>query len=298
MMNTSWASTAAPPETDPRALIAWATALLTFALAAAVAATIQVRRGRSPFLAQPRPLAFGLVDLLAVLVLSYLVGGMAMALLAPALGIAPHGDDPPPSATVILCRALLSQALTLAPPALFFVMRTRSFRALEPHASAHLESRPRLAARGAVCGLLMFVGVTIVSGLTVEIGKDFGSLPPESGHTMLDAMGRSGHVIVIAGLMVSALVVAPVLEETFYRGIIQTACASITGLRRVDAVVLTSLLFAAAHASAVPWQMLPGLFVVSVAFGWLYERTGSLLAPICAHAAFNAVNLGFYLAVV
>ena len=33
------------------------------------------------------------------------------------------------------------------------------------------------------------------------------------------------------------------------------------------------------------------LFVLALALTWLYEQTGSLLAPIAVHGLFNAANL-------
>ncbi len=41
----------------------------------------------------------------------------------------------------------------------------------------------------------------------------------------------------------------------------------------------------------VPWQALPTLFVLSLALGYVYERTGWLWAPILVHALFNATNI-------
>jgi membrane protease YdiL (CAAX protease family) len=34
------------------------------------------------------------------------------------------------------------------------------------------------------------------------------------------------------------------------------------------------------------------LFVFALALTWLYQKTGGLLAPMLAHALFNATNLG------
>ena len=44
-----------------------------------------------------------------------------------------------------------------------------------------------------------------------------------------------------------------------------------------------------------PWQLSGGqrqrvLFALALALTWLYERTDNLLAPITAHALFNAAN--------
>jgi membrane protease YdiL (CAAX protease family) len=49
-----------------------------------------------------------------------------------------------------------------------------------------------------------------------------------------------------------------------------------------------SLLFALIHLNLA--ALFP-LFVLALAFTWLYEHTDNLLAPIVAHALFNAANL-------
>ena len=108
---------------------------------------------------------------------------------------------------------------------------------------------------------------------------------------LLDILRRTGLRHVAAAIVLSAILFAPVLEETIYRGIVQSSFASITGQWRVAAVVMTSLLFTAFHATVIPWQMLAGIFLLSLILGWLYERSGNLLAPILAHAVFNALNL-------
>gem|GEM_PF-4763486 len=47
---------------------------------------------------------------------------------------------------------------------------------------------------------------------------------------------------------------------------------------------------AASVAFLILLRMLP-LFVFALALTWLYEKTDNLLAPITAHALFNAGNL-------
>lgn len=59
-------------------------------------------------------------------------------------------------------------------------------------------------------------------------------------------------------------------------------------LAQVVPNVLTSLLFAGIH-----WQQWPAplaLLLLSLALGWIYQRTGSLIAPITMHASFNAIS--------
>jgi membrane protease YdiL (CAAX protease family) len=54
------------------------------------------------------------------------------------------------------------------------------------------------------------------------------------------------------------------------------------------AIVLTSLFFASLHAAQ--WPAPIPLFLLSLALGIVYQRTGSLLAPICMHALFNGFS--------
>ncbi len=56
----------------------------------------------------------------------------------------------------------------------------------------------------------------------------------------------------------------------------------------VLAILMTSLIFAGLH-----WEQWPApipLFVFSVIIGYIYQRTGSLIAAICMHAMFNALS--------
>lgn len=87
-------------------------------------------------------------------------------------------------------------------------------------------------------------------------------------------------------LGVTAILLAPVAEEIFFRGILYAAIKQ-AGYPRA-ALWGTALFFAGVHANAVAFVPLTVLAVVLTA---LYERTNNLLAPIIAHAMFNALNL-------
>jgi membrane protease YdiL (CAAX protease family) len=81
------------------------------------------------------------------------------------------------------------------------------------------------------------------------------------------------------------ILLAPVGEELLFRGIIYPWIKQL-GFRHL-ALWLTSILFAAVHANLVIF--LP-LFVLAIILTLLYEHTNNLLAPITAHALFNAMN--------
>jgi membrane protease YdiL (CAAX protease family) len=94
-----------------------------------------------------------------------------------------------------------------------------------------------------------------------------------------------------AGLALIAVVVAPAVEETVFRGVLLPATARLGSPWR--SVVLTSLLFAAIHLHA--GAFLP-LFGFSLACSLGFMATGRLLTPIIMHALFNAVSIAGHLA--
>ncbi|HWW00233.1 MAG TPA: type II CAAX endopeptidase family protein [Candidatus Acidoferrum sp.] len=88
-----------------------------------------------------------------------------------------------------------------------------------------------------------------------------------------------------ASLGIVAIGLAPVVEETFFRGILYPALKQ-TGFPRL-ALWVSALLFALIHFNVV--SFVP-LLLLAIMLTLLYEYTGNLLAPIVAHALFNTVN--------
>lgn len=87
-----------------------------------------------------------------------------------------------------------------------------------------------------------------------------------------------------------AIVGAPVIEETLFRGIAFPAMLRHTTLTR--AMVYVSLIFAAIHLT--PTAVIP-LFVFAMALSLAYLCTGSILVPIVMHFLFNSVSIGMLL---
>lgn len=89
------------------------------------------------------------------------------------------------------------------------------------------------------------------------------------------------------GLLIAiAVTVAPIWEETLFRGILMPLFSRRLG--RAPAILLSSALFALMHVH-VP-SLLP-LFVIACAFSLAYIYTGSMAVPILMHALFNAIQL-------
>lgn len=88
-------------------------------------------------------------------------------------------------------------------------------------------------------------------------------------------------------LVVAVVVVgAPLMEELFYRGLLQRSLAS-----RYDeglVVVGVAAVFALVHFRPIE---IPGLFVIGLVFGFVALRTGRLGMAIMIHAGFNATGI-------
>ena len=90
----------------------------------------------------------------------------------------------------------------------------------------------------------------------------------------------------LAYLVVFAVVITPVAEEFVFRGMLYPFIKQL--VRPGLAALGVSLFFAAIHVNAPAFVP---LLVFGLALTWLYEKTDCLLAPIVAHAAFNAANI-------
>ncbi len=93
---------------------------------------------------------------------------------------------------------------------------------------------------------------------------------------------------IIAALWIGAMLVAPIAEELFFRGVLQTFLLSMLG-SRWPAILLAAAAFGAMHL-AQP-SAIPALIVLGIVIGFAYERTGSLVVPIAIHTAFNLKSL-------
>lgn len=150
-------------------------------------------------------------------------------------------------------------------------------------------------------------------------------------HQLLLLLDQTRDLITRLLMVVAAVVVAPIFEELLFRAHFQTILSHLFARRRITygpstpppfdlpyppppgvmhpltyenrppsrweshpgaparwaAVLITSLLFAAVHE----WWTAPAIFLLSLCFGYVYERTGNLYVPILMHIAFNGVSI-------
>jgi hypothetical protein len=112
--------------------------------------------------------------------------------------------------------------------------------------------------------------------------------PPPADHTNLfQEIFKAGGATLIV-LLAIAVVLAPLLEEVLFRGLLFPALRR--RLRFWPAALLTTAMFTGLHftQTGTYWPAIEGIFICGLALAWLRERTGSLWPPIAFHMGFNS----------
>jgi hypothetical protein len=91
--------------------------------------------------------------------------------------------------------------------------------------------------------------------------------------------------------IVTVCIIAPLLEEMLFRGIILRSF--LHRYPRRHAILASAVLFGLAHLNI--HQFAVGVIVGCIS-GWLYERTRSLWPCILLHAAYNSLAMAIYFA--
>jgi membrane protease YdiL (CAAX protease family) len=153
-----------------------------------------------------------------------------------------------------------------------------------PARTFDLDARASVVLVGIAAGLLAWLPASVLADLSSRLrppGPEYLEFLQQHLPTTL-----GGIVVAFA----AAGVVAPVAEELVFRGLLYRTARGRWG--PVGAAVLTSLFFGIAHWE--PWSLF-GLVGLGLLMCWLYERTGSLVAPMLAHGVHNMVSLSLML---
>lgn len=218
--------------------------------------------------------AWGPRDIVLALAVAFGAGFVLVSVIvAPVSAVARSSGDPAVLAANLVATMLFDGALFGA-AAFFSIVRYRcSWTALGLGPPTARELWPGIGT--AVGGQAI---VAIYAGLVQLIGLD--RLVP--GTNVPEAMFEQRWLLPLVG--VATVLIAPLAEETFFRGFM------FTGLRRYGffwAALASGLLFSAAHIN--PGGLIP-LALVGMLFAWAYARSGSLWTSIYAHLTFNLIS--------
>ena len=233
---------------------------------------------------EPWPVAGG-----ASLVLLLICIVLLMQPLGAAVGLGAAGADVEAVRTPRVQALAMLGAILAQVPVVFLVLRFRR-RAVPIATGGPWRHAAGAMAIGVATALLILPAVAVTAAAGSAIQQAMTGAPVEAiAHDTLRSIATEpGPWSRMLALL--AVVGAPITEEVLYRGLGHEL------LRRLGAspwtiIVVVSALFALAHWSVVAGPALGGLFVLGLALGWSAERTGTLLAPMIGHAAFNAINV-------
>ena len=133
--------------------------------------------------------------------------------------------------------------------------------------------------------VLIAMALALISSLLIKALGD--QAEPQKLVTLIaEESAKQENIGMLIFFVIMAVAVAPVAEEILFRGILYPAVKQL-GHPRV-AVIGTALLFALFHVNLLTFASLTAVALALIA---LYDFTDNLLAPITAHAVFNASNL-------
>jgi uncharacterized protein len=103
-----------------------------------------------------------------------------------------------------------------------------------------------------------------------------------------DKLTTSALSTVLFGIM--AVVLGPFFEELFFRGFVQPLLTRTFGT--IAGILLTAALFGGLHAPEYSWawQYALAVTLAGAVFGWLREKTNSIVPSTVMHACFNGVS--------
>lgn len=158
-----------------------------------------------------------------------------------------------------------------------------------PRALAGLRLLPaagllRSMAIGLGLAIPSWIGAQLIGYLTLRLLEPFG-MKPDAGIAER-ALSTADPVV----LAIALVVVAPVAEEIFFRGVAFNAWEREYGSTR--ALYGSALLFAVVHGSIF---FIPSIAALGIVLGLVYRATRSLPATMVLHATFNGITLGIVL---
>jgi membrane protease YdiL (CAAX protease family) len=142
------------------------------------------------------------------------------------------------------------------------------------------EPRPVRRALLGVTGFLMVYPLLFLATLAVLTLAPRVGLPTQPPELLVQLARVSPLAWAVA--FFGIVVVTPLAEEVFFRGFFYATLRRQLG--PLGSILLSALVFAFLHSHLLG---VVHLFLVGFLFAYLYERTGSLVASIAAHAAYN-----------
>jgi membrane protease YdiL (CAAX protease family) len=161
--------------------------------------------------------------------------------------------------------------MSFAIAALFLLLRANGFSILHTLAVT-CPTRKQIS-----CALILQVLLTLIGFMLLQLAPD---VERESTRAFENGYGNVTFILYVA----SVVVLAPLTEEIYFRGLLQPACSR-TRMGSSGAIVLLALLFASLHLLD-SWGTVV-LLINGIGTGVARYLTGSTSVAVLMHAAHN-----------
>lgn len=217
----------------------------------------------------------GFAALAAALVLAA-VGGLIVDIPAVALGVKINAEHTPPG--IELADTVVQDVVFVLTVVLFAQLGGRRAR------SWQFGFRPTALRRAAGLVVLALIAFLFFSELWALI------LNESTKEKLLEQLGANETPLLLASSALLTTVIAPICEETLFRGYIFPALAKWKGW--LPGALVTGVLFGGVHYGSAPVIDLVPLGMLGFVLCLLYRRTGSLYPGIATHSLNNSIAFG------
>ena len=134
---------------------------------------------------------------------------------------------------------------------------------------------------------LIILPVIIAAGFILDIVLRTFGIEPEQQDIINNILNEDS-LGVLAFMAFFGMLAAPIVEELLFRGFLQSAVRITCG--KMQTVLISGFVFALIHGNAYVFLQ---IFILGLLLAYLFEITGSLVAPITVHVCHNTITLVF-----
>ncbi len=186
------------------------------------------------------------------------------------------------------------EALKIIPPWILLVLGIvvlQGFQICYPFLGRRRRTgRPKIGVRKffieAALAIPLTIGVIIALNIAVHI---LSRLVPDLSFTpeVMQNISRSNNYTLFIVLTIAATIIAPLVEEIFFRGYLFNAFRTRLGVTM--AILISAVIFAVVHSYEPAPTVI--IFVLGVCLAVIYQWRKTLLAPIFVHSGFNIMSM-------
>ncbi len=136
---------------------------------------------------------------------------------------------------------------------------------------------------------LMVLPVMIAAGFIVDFALRSFGIEPEQQDIINNILSEDS-LGVLAFMIFFGMLAAPIVEELLFRGFLQSA-VRIT-CNKMQTILISGFVFALIHWNV---HVFLQIFILGLLLAYLFEITGSLIAPLTVHVCHNTTTLIFLL---